>query len=127
MKRFSFFFAGLFMLIFSVGANAQSKTGSTYFAGKWSVILKGTPSGDAVMLFVLESKNDSIVGVVQDSTGMEISKITSAELKDDEVTLYFNAQGYDVNLLLKKKDEDNVTGSLMNMFEAEGKRKKATK
>ena len=126
MKKISFLIAGLFMLL-SVGANAQSKTGSTYFAGKWNVLLKGIPNGDATMIFVLESKNDSITGVVQDSTGTEISKITSAELKDDEVTLYFTAQGYDVNLLLKRKDEDFVTGSLMNMFEAEGKRVKAAK
>ena len=127
MKKISFLIAGLFMLLLSVGANAQSKPGSTYFAGKWNVLLKGIPNGDATMIFVLESKNDSITGVVQDSTGTEISKITSAELKDDEVTLYFIAQGYDVNLLLKRKDEDFVTGSLMNMFEAEGKRVKAAK
>ena len=118
---------GLFFLLLSFSANAQSKTGAEYFAGKWNVLLKGIPNGDATMIFVLESKNDSITGVVQDSTGTEISKITSAELKDDEVTLYFTAQGYDVNLLLKRKDEDFVTGSLMNMFEAEGKRVKAAK
>ena len=74
------------------------------------------------MNLTLESKNDSITGVVQDSTGAEISKITKVELKDTEITIYFTAQGYDVNLLLTKKDDDHVTGSLMGMFDAEADR-----
>ncbi|HNP21844.1 MAG TPA: hypothetical protein PKM63_14180 [Panacibacter sp.] len=124
MKKFSLFFAGLFLLLLSVGANAQSKPGSAYFAGKWSVLLKGTPGGDVKMIFVLENRNDSIVGVVQDTAGVEISKITNVELKDSAVTLYFSAQGYDVNLVLTKKDDDHANGSLMGMFDAEGERVK---
>ena len=127
MKKLSLFFAGVFSLLLSINVNAQSKTGVDYFKGKWSVLLKGTPGGDAKMTFVLENKSDSIRGVVQDTTGAEVSKITNAELKDNEVTLYFNAQGYDVNLLLKKKDDDHVTGSLMGMFDAEGIRIKEPK
>ncbi|TMI89611.1 MAG: hypothetical protein E6H06_17970 [Bacteroidetes bacterium] len=127
MKKLSLFFAGVFSLLLSINVNAQSKTGADYFKGKWSVLLKGTPGGDAKMTFVLENKSDSIRGVVQDTTGAEVSKITNAELKDNEVTLYFNAQGYDVNLLLKKKDDDHVTGSLMGMFDAEGIRIKEPK
>lgn len=127
MKKFTSVLVGILCLVLSVGANAQSKVGADYFKGKWSVLLKGTPNGDAKMIFVLENRNDSIVGVVQDTTGAEISKISSAELKDAEVTLYFNAQGYDVNLLLTKKDDDHATGSLMNMFDAEGERIKEIK
>lgn len=127
MKKVITIFAGIFFLLLSVGASAQSKPGADYFKGKWTVILKGTPNGDAKMIFVLENKNDSITGVVQDTTGAEISKIDNAELKDTEITLYFNAQGYDVNLLLTKKDDDHVTGSLMSMFDAEGERIKEMK
>jgi hypothetical protein len=127
MKKLTAIFGGLLLLVLSVTANAQSKTGADYFKGKWSVLLKGTPGGDAKMVFVLENKNDSIAGVVQDTTGAEISRITNVELRDNEVTLYFTAQGYDVNLLLKKKDDDHVTGSLMSMFDAEGERVKVTK
>ena len=127
MKKFTTIFAGLFFLLLSVNTNAQSKAGAEYFAGKWSILLKGTPNGDAKMIFVLENRNDSITGVVQDTAGVEISKITNAELKDADVTLYFNAQGYDVNIILTKKDDDHVTGSLMGMFEAEGERRKDAK
>ena len=124
MKKFTSVLVGILCLVVSVGVNAQSKVGADYFKGKWSVLLKGTPNGDAKMIFVLENRNDSIAGVVQDSTGTEIAKITSAELKDTEVTLYFNTQGYDVNLLMTKKDDDHTTGSLMSMFDAEGERVK---
>lgn len=120
-------FVGLCMLILSINVHAQSKAGADYFNGKWSVLLKGTPNGDVKMIFVLESKSDSITGIVQDTLGAELAKITNVELKDNEVTLYFNVQSYDVNLLLTKKDDDNVTGSLMNMFEAEGIRVKPIK
>jgi hypothetical protein len=127
MKKVATILTGLFILTLSFRVNAQSKAGADYFKGKWSVLLKGTPNGDAKMIFVLENRNDSIVGVVQDTTGAEISKITGAELSDTAVTVYFNAQGYDVNLLLTKKDDDHATGSLMNMFDAEGERIKEEK
>jgi len=90
-------------------------------------LIKGTPNGDAKMIFVLENKNDSIVGVVQDTTGAEISKISNAELNDTSVTVYFNAQGYDVNVVMNKKDDDHVSGSLMGMFDADGERIKEAK
>jgi len=127
MKKTSLFFAGLLYLLLSTNVHAQSKTGADYFKGKWSVLIKGTPNGDAKMIFVLENKNDSIVGVVQDTTGAEISKISSAELTDTSATVYFNAQGYDVNVVMNKKDDDHVSGSLMGMFDADGERIKEAK
>lgn len=127
MKKLSSILLAISFLLLAVAANAQSKAGADYFKGKWSVLLKGTPGGDAKMVFVLENRNDSIVGVVQDTAGVEIAKITSVELKDTEITLYFSTQGYDVNLLLAKKDDDHANGSLMSMFDAEGERIKEIK
>ncbi len=127
MKKITSILAVIICLVVAVSANAQSKAGADYFKGKWSVLLKGTPNGDAKMIFLLENKNDSIAGVVQDTTGAEIAKITSVELKDTEITLYFTTQGYDVNLLMTKKDDDHTTGSLMSMFDAEGERIKVIK
>lgn len=127
MKKLHFLFAGLFFLLISVNANAQSKAGAAYFTGKWSVLIKGTPGGDARMIFVLENKNDSIVGTIQDTTGAEISKIAKVELTDTSANVYFNAQGYDVNVLMNKKDDDHVVGNLMQMFDVVGDRIKELK
>lgn len=123
MKKTAIILTGI-LLLGILNAGAQSKAGADYFAGKWSVLFKGTPNGDARMLFLLEQKNDSIAGVAQDTTGAEISKLTDVTLKDNEIAFSFTAQGYNVNLLLTRKDEDHVTGSLMNMFDAEGERRK---
>ena len=125
MKKTGSLLAGLTLLLLSVGVNAQSKTGADYFEGKWSVLLKNLPQGDTKMIIVLQKKDTTVTGVVQDSTGKEITKIDKVELADSSATVYFNTQGYDVNLVMTKKDEDHITGSLMGMFEAEGERMKA--
>ena len=127
MKKISTVLATVFFLLLATAGNAQSKAGADYFEGKWSVLLKGTPGGDTKLVFNLEKKNDSISGVVLDTTGVEITKLTKVELKDSVINMYFTAQGYDVNLLLNRKDDDHVVGSLMSMFEAEGERKKEAK
>ncbi|MDN3656614.1 hypothetical protein QWZ08_13295 [Ferruginibacter paludis] len=127
MKKINVFIAGAFFLLLSMGANAQAKTGAGYFSGSWNVLVKGTPNGDSKMILVLEKKDSLMTGVVQDSTGKEMAKISSAELKETQLTVYFTTQGYDVNLVMDKKDEDHTTGSLMGMFDAEADRIKNAK
>src|SRR6476659_3579565 len=126
MKKFRSIFIGLFILLLAAGVKAQTAN-ADYFAGKWSVLVKGLPNGDARMFFVLEKKDTSMTGVVQDSTGTQISKIDKVELNGNTATVYFSAQGYDVNMAMTKKDDDHVTGSLMGMFDAEGERVKLAK
>ena len=127
MKKLSQFSIGFCFLLLSVHVKAQSNTGADYFVGKWNVLVKGLPNGDTHMFFILEKKDTTLTGVVQDSTGLQISKIDKADLSATSTTVYFVAQGYDVNLLMNKKDEDHITGSLMSMFDAEGERVKVTK
>jgi hypothetical protein len=122
MKKASFLLGGLFLMLVSTSTYAQSKPGLTYFVGKWNVLIKGTPNGDARMIFDLQTRNDSLTGVVRDSTGKEFSKISSVELTDTSATVHFTAQDYEVYLVMNKKDNDNITGNMMGMFDAEGKR-----
>jgi hypothetical protein len=122
MKKASFLFGALFLLLLSTSTFAQSKPGVTYFSGKWNVLIKGTPNGDARMIFDLQTRNDSLTGVVRDSTGKEFSKISGVELTDTSATVHFTAQDYEVYLVMNKKDNDNITGNMMGMFDAEGKR-----
>jgi hypothetical protein len=125
MKKLSVFISALCIFFLSTGAMAQ--TGADYFAGKWNMLVKGLPNGDTKMLVLLEKKDTTMTGVIQDSVGTEISKFSKVELKENEVTVYFTAQGYDVYLLMTKKDDDHVTGSMMGMFDAEGIRAKSDK
>jgi hypothetical protein len=126
MKKVSLLFSAVFFLL-SMYANAQSKTGADYFAGKWNVLVKGTPDGDHRMVFVLDKKDTTLIGVVQDTAGKEIAKIDKIDIADKTAKVYFNASGYDVNVEINQKDDDHVTGNLMGMFNAEGERIKATK
>jgi len=123
MKKLSFFFTAMLALFFAANLHAQS-TATDYYPGKWNVVVMGTPQGDAKMTLVLERKDGKLTGAVQDSTGKEISKITSIDEKDKTITAAFTAQSYDVTLTLDPVDDDHVKGSLMGMFNATGVRVK---
>jgi hypothetical protein len=114
----SIFIACSFTVAFSSCAQGQSKSGADYFIGKWNVLVKGTPQGDSKMLMHLENKEGKLAGNIQDTTDKEIAKIDSTLLAGEEVTVYFNASGYDVYMKLKKKDDDHAEGGLLDMFEA---------
>ncbi|MGY4535830.1 hypothetical protein ACVW0P_000224 [Mucilaginibacter sp. UYNi724] len=122
MKKIVLIFAVFACMCLSISAKAQSTT--DYFAGKWKITILGTPNGDATMNFLFERKDGKLTGSMRDSTDKEISKITQIDEKEKTITAYFNAQGYDVNLLLEPIDADRVKGSLMGMFEAKGERVK---
>lgn len=106
-------------LLFSINTKAQT---STYYAGKWDVLVKGTPQGDAHLIFTLADSSGVVKGTLTDPETKKENPITKTELKDGKLTLYFTVQVYDVSLTLAKKDEDNVAGSLMSMFDATGVR-----
>ena len=122
MKKLSSIAIGLSLLFLAVGANAQTKTGADFFAGKWKVLVTGTPYGDLKRIYVLEKSGNELTGIVQDSTGKEITKCSKVEVKDNEVTLYYQAMGNDVSITLIKKDNDHVTGSVLGQFDANGER-----
>jgi len=127
MTKLKSMLTGVFILFLTLHVHAQTSAGPDYFTGKWNVVIKGTPQGDARMFFVLEKKDSTMTGIVQDSTGTQISKLDKIELGANSATLYFNVQGYDVNLVMNKKDDDHVTGNLLGMFDAEGERVKTAK
>jgi hypothetical protein len=122
MKRLTILTPTLLSLVLSFHAQAQSKTGADFFAGKWNVLITGTPYGDLKRVYVLDKKDDGLTGTVLDSTGKEISKCSKVDVKDNAVTLYYTALGNDVSIVLTKKDEDHVTGRVMDMFDAKGER-----
>ncbi len=114
----------LLLMILSTESFSQSQADIDFFAGKWSVLVKGTPNGDSKMVFMLDKNDATLTGVIQDTTGVEISKMDKVEILPGKMTVYFNAQGFDVDVTLNKKDDDHLTGSLMGMFTTEAERKK---
>ena len=115
------------MMMTTTYACGQSKSGAGYYADKWNVLVKGTPNGDARMYFLLADNGGKLTGTVQDSTGKELSKMDSTLVAGEELTVYFNAGGYNVYVNLKKKDDDHAEGNLLGMFETYADRVKAAK
>jgi hypothetical protein len=124
MKNIYSVVIGVFLMLPGTDVNAQNKIGADYFAGKWNTLITGTPYGDLKRIYVLEKSGTSLSGIVQDSTGKEIARCSKVELKDNEVTLYYQAMGNDVSITLIRKDDDHVTGSVLGAFEAKGERLK---
>jgi hypothetical protein len=50
--------------------------------------------------------------------------LTKIEQGDNKAKIYFTIQSYDVFLDMAKKDDDHITGKLMDMFDATGERVK---
>ncbi len=124
MKTAIKLFVVIFSFVLSTNVNAQTKTGADYFPGKWNVMVKGLPDGDTRMFVNIEKADSAFGGNISDSTGKKIADFSQVDLKDTTVTVYFNAQNYDVYMRLNKKDDDHVTGTMLDMFDAEGERVK---
>lgn len=119
MKQITFILASLLLLFITNTSFANEP--SDYFVGDWKVLVKGTPSGDAEMVLHLERVDGKLTGEMRNE-GMEPSKITSVDEKENSITVYYSTMGYDINLSLEKVDETKIKGSLMGMFDATGER-----
>ncbi len=95
-----------------------------FFAGKWDMIVVGTPNGDTKMMMTLTRKDGKLIGNLTplDDTKAEKISLTGVEEEATKITIYFSASGYDVNVSLEKVDNNNLKGQLMNMFETKAKR-----
>ncbi|GAA4466382.1 hypothetical protein GCM10023189_48350 [Nibrella saemangeumensis] len=125
MKKVSFFF---FVLLLGVAFNgiSQTTTLADFFAGKWEITVTGTPNGDAKFVTDLTRKDGKLTGELKDPTGKmtEAIPIEKIEEEANKITIYFSAQGYDVNIALEKATDDDLKGSLLGMFDATAKRVK---
>jgi len=126
MKRTSIILVILFLGIAFKGYS-QTTAPTDFFAGKWEVLVMGTPNGDSKMVTDLIRKDGKLTGELKDPSGQnpEPRVITNVVEEANKITLYFTAQGTDVSLDLTKVDADNAKGSVMNgMFDATAKRLK---
>lgn len=110
--------------LFATMTLAKAQTTPQFFVGNWEVLVKGTPQGDVKMPMSFELKDDKLVGKITNPETKEVATMTSVELKGEELHTAFSAGGYDVTMVIKKKDDDHFAGSLMDMIEVEGTRLK---
>lgn len=120
MKKTMMIFAGIFFILATLTLNAQ-KPAADYFIGKWNILVEGTPSGDANMILSLEKKDGKVVGILKQE-GESGTPIDRVEIKENEMTVYWVASGYDVYLYVEKIDDNKLEGTLMDMFDASAER-----
>jgi hypothetical protein len=125
MKKF---IALVFVLttLFSTSTFASKPDPTDFFAGKWKIMVMGTPNGDVTFATNLIRKDGVLTGQLKIVGDDSVPLIDIAKIEDssDKVVMYFTIQGYDVNTELTKVDSDNLKGSLMGMFEAKAARVK---
>lgn len=118
MKKVRMIITAAIMLFVAISVQAQN---SDFFAGDWKVMVIGTPNGDAEMVMHLEREDGKLVGEMR-VEGMEPTKFQQVAEKEEEVSVYYSAMGYDISITLKKVDDNNLKGSLLGMFDATGER-----
>lgn len=112
----------LLCLLFAINSHvAYSQDKPDYFLGKWDVLVQGLPQGDAKFTIAFEETDGKLSGKMIDKEAKE-TPFTSVELGENAIRANFTAQGFDVYIKLSKAENDTVTGTMMDMFNASGTR-----
>jgi len=110
------------LLLFFGSTNLIAQTAETdFFADSWEVTISGTPSGDHTMIMNITRDGDRLLGVFQGEDGAEMI-IDRVQAGQDSITLEWIAEGHQVSLRLVKQDENNLSGSLLGMFNSSAER-----
>jgi hypothetical protein len=84
-------------------------------------MIYGLPDGDTKMTINIEKKDDKLIGNLADSAKtVPPLDLANIEVADSTFKATFSAQGMDISLMLKIKDDKNVTGNMMDMFDIKG-------
>ena len=70
----------------SLKSNAQTSVPANYYAGKWDVLLKGTPDGDAHIMFTLVDSAGTLKGKFLDPNTKDSVSVTRIEKTDSNIT-----------------------------------------
>lgn len=124
MKKVSIIISTIILVLIATSGsiNAQSKnTGEKYFLGKWNAMVYGVPDGDTKMVITIEKKDDKISGTLADPAKTDPPLILeNIAIADSSFKATFNTQGMDISIMLKIKDDKNITGNMMEMFDIKG-------
>ena len=120
MKK-TVFFCMMCMLMaastFTAHAQEESKD---YFVGKWLVKIQDLPV-DIEEMTVDIARVDGKLKVNLSADGQQI-EVQQVNEKETSITFYFNGNGFDVDMTLVKKSQNEVTGDMLSQFDLTGKR-----
>ena len=109
------------ILIFLLTAGSYAQEPADFFVGIWEVSVAGTPEGDAVVDVIIERTDGVLDGKI--IVGEDVTEIDSIEeVGEGAIKINYTARGYSVFFFWKKVDEDNIEGTLLDMYDTKGER-----
>ena len=88
------------------------------YAGKWNMVILGTPQGDAKMLMEIKRENGKLTGTITpEMDGAKAVEINSLTETAEGITVEFEMMSYNLSVDLKRVDDMSLNGKLMNMFD----------
>ena len=120
MKKIVFFcMMCMLMAASTFTAHAQEES-KDYFVGKWLVKIQDLPV-DIEEMTVDVTRVDGKLKVNLSADGQQI-EVQQVNEKETSITFYFNGNGFDVDMTLVKKSQNEVTGDMLSQFDLTGKR-----
>lgn len=120
MKKIVFFcMMCMLMAASTFTAHAQEES-KDYFVGKWLVKIQDLPV-DIEEMTVDVARVDGKLKVNLSADGQQI-EVQQVNEKETSITFYFNGNGFDVDMTLVKKSQNEVTGDMLSQFDLTGKR-----
>ena len=120
MKKIVFFcMMCMLMAASTFTAHAQEES-KDYFVGNWLVKIQDLPV-DIEEMTVDIARVDGKLKVNLSADGQQI-EVQQVNEKETSITFYFNGNGFDVDMTLVKKSQNEVTGDMLSQFDLTGKR-----
>ena len=120
MKKIVFFYMMCMLMAASTFTAHAQEESKDYFVGKWLVKIQDLPV-DIEEMTVDVARVDGKLKVNLSADGQQI-EVQQVNEKETSITFYFNGNGFDVDMTLVKKSQNEVTGDMLSQFDLTGKR-----
>ena len=120
MKKIAFFCMMCMLMAANTFTSHAQEESKDYFVGKWLVKIQDLPV-DIEEMTVDIARVDGKLKVNLSADGQQI-EVQQVNEKETSITFYFNGNGFDVDMTLVKKSQNEVTGDMLSQFDLTGKR-----
>ena len=120
MKKIVFFCMMCMLMAASTFTSHAQEESKDYFVGKWLVKIQDLPVDIEEMMVDVARVDEKLkVNLSADGQQIEVQQVNE---KETSITFYFNGNGFDVDMTLVKKSQNEVTGDMLSQFDLTGKR-----
>lgn len=120
MKKIVFFCMMCMLMAASTFTSHAQEESKDYFVGKWLVKIQDLPVDiEEMMVDIARVDGKLKVNLSADGQQIEVQQVNE---KETSITFYFNGNGFDVDMTLVKKSQNEVTGDMLSQFDLTGKR-----